>query len=211
MTNLMNYRYLLKLVSLSISVLFMSQILLSQEGLPVKEVKGLAVGEQAPKFEAKDKDGLTYVLKDELKNGPVVLIFYRGQWCPVCNRHLSNIQDSLKYIYEKGATVIAVSPEKPELLKKTEEKTGITITLLHDDGYKIADAFDVTFAPSTKQKVVYNTWLGADLKDAHSDESQRLPVPATFIINTDGIISWRQFDTDYHNRSTVAEIVNHLN
>ena len=106
--------------------------------------------------------------------------------------------------------MIAVSPEKPELLKMTEEKTGITIRLLHDDGYKIADAFDVTFKPSTKQRLVYNTWLGADLKDAHSDDSERLPIPATFIINTQGIVAWRQFDIDYHNRSTVAEILNNL-
>ena len=92
----------------------------------------------------------------------------------------------------------------------TEEKTGITIRLLHDDGYKIADGFDVTFMPSGRQRLVYNTWLGADLKDAHSDDSERLPIPATFIINKQGIVAWRQFDPDYHNRSTVAEILNNL-
>ena len=206
----MKNRYLLNLILVVFVWLFSSQQLFAQDYPSVEEAKGLAVGEKAPEFEAKDKDGLTYVLNDELINGPVVLIFYRGQWCPVCNRHLSNIQDSLKYIYQKGATVIAVSPEKPELLKMTEEKTGITIRLLHDDGYKIADAFDVTFKPSTKQRLVYNTWLGADLKDAHSDDSERLPIPATFIINTQGIVAWRQFDIDYHNRSTVAEILNNL-
>lgn len=210
MADVMIYRAFFKVVIVIITFFGLNQNLIGQEYPSVKEAKGLAIGEVAPKFDAKDKDGSTYILKDELEKGPVVLIFYRGQWCPVCNRHLSNIQDSLKLIYQKGATVIAVSPEKPELLKETQEKTGTTITLLHDDGYKIADAFDVTFYPSKKQRVVYNTFLGADLKDAHSDESQRLPVPATFIINTDGLIAWRQFDIDYHNRSTVAEILNHL-
>ena len=81
--------------------LFSSQPLFTQDYASVEEAKGLAVGEKAPEFEAKDKDGLTYVLNDELINGPVVLNFYRGQWCPVCNRHLSNIQDSLKYIIRK--------------------------------------------------------------------------------------------------------------
>lgn len=176
----------------------------------VAEPKGLNIGDQVPLFTALTQDSTNYSLADSLKEGPVVIIFYRGQWCPVCNRHLSNLQDSLSLIYDKGATVIAVSPEKPTLLNKTAEKTGAQFTLLYDEGYKICDSFDVTFQPDKKTRFIYNTALGADLKNAHSDDSERLPVPATFVINTEGIIVWRQFDTDYKNRSTIADILKHL-
>jgi peroxiredoxin len=177
---------------------------------PVTEPKGLNIGGSTPLFTALTQDSSNYSLADSLKKGPVVLIFYRGQWCPVCNRHLSNLQDSLKLIYDKGATVIAVSPEKPLLLNKTAEKTGAQFTLLYDKDYKICDAFDVTFQPEKKTRFIYNNALGADLKNAHSDDSERLPVPATFVINKEGIIVWRQFDINYKNRSNVDDILKHL-
>jgi len=183
---------------------------MAQEYRTADEAKGLSVGTKAPLFEAQDQNDSTYVLADSLKKGRVVLIFYRGQWCPICNRHLSNLQDSLEQIYQKGATVIAVSPEKPELMDKTAEKTGASFTLLYDEGYKIADAYDVIFKPNGKQRLVYNAFLGASLKKAHSDNSERLPVPATYIIGKDGIIVWRQFDSNYKNRSTVTDILKHL-
>ncbi len=183
---------------------------MAQQYRSVDEAKGLAAGTKAPLFEAQDQNRSTFVLADALKKGPVVLIFYRGQWCPVCNRHLSNLQDSLELIYEKGATVIAVSPEKPEHLNKTAEKTGAKFILLYDESFRIADAYDVTFKPTDMERFAYNTMLGADLKNAHSDDSQRLPIPATYIIWKDGIIAWRQFDPNYKNRSTVADILKHL-
>ena len=83
----------------------------------VNDAKGLSLGDHAPDFTAIDKDGKNYSLNDKLKTGPVVLIFYRGFWCPYCNKHLSSVQDSLKLIYDKGASVVAVSPEKPEYLQ----------------------------------------------------------------------------------------------
>ena len=172
--------------------------------------KGLNIGEKAPLFTAITQDSSTYTLVDSLRNGSVVLIFYRGQWCPVCNRHLSNLQDSINLVYDKGATVIAVSPEKVELLNKTADKTGVQFTLLYDEGYKICDAYDVTFVLDKKTSFIYNSALQADLKNAHSDATERLPVPATFVINKEGIIVWRQFDDDYKNRSTVVDILKHL-
>ncbi len=174
------------------------------------EAKGLIPGVKAPLFKAIDGSGSEFSLEKALQKGPVVIIFYRGFWCPVCNKHLAQIQDSLQMIHDKGAIVIAVSPEKPEYLDKMAEKSGASFTLLFDEDYKISDAYDVTFKPESKQLFVYNTILGAHLKETHSDESQRLPIPATYIINQDGIIVWRQFDPDYKNRSTVRDIIINL-
>ena len=89
-------------------------------------------------------------------------------------------------------------------------KTGAKFTLLYDEEYKIANAYDVTFTPSSKQLFTYNKFLGANLKETHSDDSQRLPIPATYIIEQNGTIVWRQFNPDYKNRSSVKEIINNL-
>lgn len=79
---------------------------------------GLKPGDFAPDFSARDTNGNKVTLKEELKNGPVVIIFYRGEWCPVCNRYLSNFQDSLSYIIAAGAKVLAITPEMPGSAKK---------------------------------------------------------------------------------------------
>lgn len=175
-----------------------------------KDAEGLRAGNIAPMFNALDADSNLFSLEASLKKGPVVMIFYRGFWCPVCNKHLAQIQDSLKLIEEKGAKVIAISPEKPEYLDVMAEKTNAEFTLLYDEGYNISNAYDVTFKPSATTLFTYNTFLGAKLKETHSDDSQRLPIPATYIIGTDGKIAWRQFDPDYKKRSTVAAILQAL-
>ena len=184
--------------------------LISQTEKSVEDAHGINVGESAPMFTAIDADSNQFSLKDELKNGHVVIIFYRGFWCPVCNKHLGSIQDSLKLIEQTGAKVIAISPEKPEYLDKMAEKTKAEFTLLYDEEYKIAEAYDVNFNPSSMQLFTYNVILGGKLKDTHSDDSQRLPIPATYIVNQQGKIIWRQFDHDYKKRSSVKDILNAL-
>lgn len=174
------------------------------------EVKGLSVGTKAPSFSATDAGLNFFTLEDALKKGPLIMIFYRGFWCPYCNKHLAHLQENLKQITEKGASVIAISPEKPEYLEKMATKSGVKFTLLYDEGNKISDAYDVTFTPGSMDLFVYNYILNGKLKRTHSDDSQRLPIPATYIINKDGIIVWRQFDPDYKKRSTVKDIISNL-
>ena len=173
------------------------------------KAKGLKVGETVQNFKAEGSDG-TFELKKALEKGPVVLVFYRGHWCPVCNQHLSGLQQDLEKIYVAGGQLIAVSPEKTENLALTQEKTKAEFTLLHDKDYKIADQFDVKFRPNAMTRTTYNTVLGADLKNAHSDDSQQLPIPATYIIDTDMKIVWRQFDPDYKNRSKIEDIIKNI-
>jgi peroxiredoxin len=80
----------------------------------------LFIGDKAPNFLALDQFEKRFSLKDRLENGPVTVVFYRGQWCPHCNRHMSNIQDSLKMILDTGASVIAITPEKGEKVDKDD-------------------------------------------------------------------------------------------
>jgi len=176
----------------------------------VEEVYGAAVGDTVQLFNAQTVDSSRFDLKVALKEGPVVIMFYRGQWCPICNRQLKRVQDSLQLVLDKGVTVVAISPEKPEYAKKIVNETGAEFTVLYDSAYTIGEAFDVVFLPKKITRIKYNTALGAELENVNVDGSERLPVPATFIINQEGVIVWRQFDRDYKNRASVLQILNNL-
>lgn len=175
-----------------------------------KEASGLQIGETVENFTATDLYGDPFDLTNTLKKGPLVLIFYRGHWCPVCNKHLKKLEANLDKIYAKGAQIVAVSPEKSEFLKLTADKTKVSFRLLYDEDYKISKIFDVYFKPGMLHRLMYNTMLGAKLKEAHSDDSEQLPIPATFILDKSGKIVWRHFDPDYTKRSSVEDILANL-
>ena len=171
--------------------------------------KGIQVNQKAPDFTAKDQNGKKVSLKNELKKGPVVVVFYRGQWCPYCNRQLKALQDSLSFIREKGATLIAVSPEKPDNISKTIEKTKATYSVLFDDSLKIMKSYDVAYNVDSTTIEKYRKF-GIDFYDANGNNGATLPVPAVYIINMEGVIVFKHFDPDYRKRVSVQEILLHL-
>jgi peroxiredoxin len=93
----------------------------------VTQAKGLKVGATVADFIAKDIFDKTYTLRAAIKNGNVVVIFIRGQWCPFCNKHLKELQKQFHKIYEKGASVVIVTPEKSEFIKKPLKKQGLNL------------------------------------------------------------------------------------
>ncbi|MCH7612954.1 MAG: AhpC/TSA family protein [Candidatus Marinimicrobia bacterium] len=170
----------------------------------------LSKGDRAPLFEGVDQNGENINLAELLEKGSAVLIFYRGQWCPFCSKHLSELQDSLQMILDKGVSVIAVSPEKTENIKKTILKTNATFPILYDEGYKIMNAYGVAYKETTENVEKYNTYLKADLENANWDGSNTLPVPATYVIGVDGKIKYVHFNPDYKDRASVSEILKQL-
>ncbi len=176
----------------------------------VKEANGLAVGEKVKDFTGIDQNGNTIQLYELLKNSKVVIVFYRGQWCPICMPHIKKLQNGFEMIKEKGANVVLISPEKQENIQKTILKTNVTIPILYDKEYKIMKDFDLHFLPGKGLRMLYNKILRANLKNAQSDDSQTLPVPATFVIDKDATIIWRHFNRDYKKRSKVNDILDHL-
>lgn len=189
---------------LIIIIILLPGILAGQELTPT-----LQVGDIAPDFHGIDQSEDPYSLNESLENGPVVLIFFRGSWCYHCNKHISKFQDSLEYILNKGASVIAVSPQIPEYNQKTIQKTGATFSVIHDKGYEIMDAYYVSFIIDEKTIQKYRRF-GRHIDRANANKDYILPVPATFIIGEDGVISYIQYDPDYKNRSTVAEVLRNL-
>ncbi len=171
--------------------------------------KGLNKLQLAPDFSAKDQNGKLVSLSEQLKKGPVVLLFYRGQWCPYCNKQLKQLEDSLSFITAKGAIVIAVSPEKPENIKKTIDKTKATYSVLFDEGLKIMKNYDVSYGVDANTVEKYKGY-GIDFSSVNGSNGANLPVPALYIIGKDGKIAYRFFDTNYTNRASVAEILANL-
>lgn len=172
--------------------------------------KGLMVGDKAPDFSAMDQSGKSITLSKELKRGPVVLVFYRGQWCPYCNRALKHLQDSLNQITTKGATVLTITPERQENISKTIEKTKATFSILHDDGLKIMKSYDVAYKVDDKTIESYKKF-GMNFTEMNGEKNgANLPVPAVYVINREGKIIYRYFDSDYKKRTTVKEIISHI-
>lgn len=172
--------------------------------------KGLQVGDKAPGFSAVDQSGKEIDLYALLETAPVVLFFYRGQWCPICKRYLKNFQDSLNILTEQRIHIIAVTPETSPNIQKTEKKTGAKFTILSDKDEKIMKAYDVLFSVTKTYQSKIRIGLHADIAENNGKDEADLPVPATYIINRKGIITARYFNPDYHDRAPVKWILDHL-
>lgn len=172
--------------------------------------EGLFINSKAPDFKATDQHGNEIRLKDVLKDSLVVLVFYRGQWDPYCYKHLRKLEDSLQLIKNKGARLIAVTPEKPEYISKTIEKTNASFPIIYDKETKIMKAYAVMFEVDEKTVSRYKN-ADIDLATASGQKDKiYLPVPAVYIISKEGTIIYRFFDADYRKRATVQDILDNL-
>ena len=188
-----------------ISLLFVQSFLLAQE-----KPEGLFINSKAPDFRSTDQYGNEIRLRDMVKDSTVVLIFYRGQWCPYCNKQLKKLEDSLQLIKSKGARVIAITPEKPEFIAKTIEKTKASYPVIYDNEMKIMKAYKVAFEVDEKTVSRYKN-ADIDLAAANGQkEKVYLPVPAVYIINKESTIVYRYFEFDYKKQAPVQEILNNI-
>ena len=171
--------------------------------------KGLTTQVKAPEFSAKDQTGTTINLQDHLKKGSVVLVFARGHWCPYCNKQLRRFEDSLPQIKAKGATLIAVTPEKPEYINKLVAKTKASYPILFDEGLRIMKSYDVAFEVDNATITSYKKF-GIDFTTINGLNGNYLPVPAIYVINKEGAIVFRHYDDNYKNMASIKEILAHL-
>lgn len=189
---------------LTVILLFIGSIVNAQT-----EPTGLKVGDPAPMFTGTDQNGQSFSLQSALQKGDVVLMFYRGQWCPYCNKQMSQMSDSLKMITDKGATVVAISPEIQENVLKTIEKTKASFPVISDVKMQIMKNYQVNFAvPQATQDRYKN--FGIDFNTVNGENGANLPVPATYVIGKDGKIKYVFFNPDYRKRASVKEIAAYL-
>lgn len=171
---------------------------------------GIATGEQAPVFTAKDNSGKTLDLKALLKtHKAVVLFFYRGQWCPYCNKQIEHLQDSLQQLTAKGAYVIGVTPETGENINKTIDKTHASFSIIQDKDYRIMKDYKVAYTLDEAMVTKYKGY-GIDLEKNNGNTDHVLPVPATYVIGKNGKLIFAHFDKDYKKRPSVKSILDVL-
>ena len=172
----------------------------------VKGQQELPIGSTAPNFAATDHLSKEIVLKDLLQEGPVVLTFYRGEWCPHCNNYMRNLQDSLAMISTYKASVIAITPESEMYIEESVEKSGATFSIVWDEGHRIMDDYQVTFRLGNSKNAIYKMG-GINVSKASGSDHRMLPVPATYIIDTKGIIRGSFYNEDYSLRMPVRDIL----
>ncbi len=167
---------------------------------------GLEVGDTAPDFTLPDAHGEPVALAHRLATGPVVLSFYRGAWCPICNIELRALQDQLDQIRDRGASLVAVSPQPPDTSLSFAETLGLGFDVLSDLDQEVARSFRLRFRLSDGLIALYEQ-LGLLLPEQNADGSWDLPVPATFVIDRQGVIRARHVEPDYRQRMEPAAIL----
>lgn len=171
----------------------------------------LPVGSDAPTIVGTDQNGTNINSTELLKeHNAVVLLFYRGSWCPVCARHLTQLQDSLQLILDKNVAVLVVTPETPESIEKMTSKTGATFSIVHDQDYQIMNNYKVAYTISKETVPSYYSFVKGMTTKANGNKDGQLPVPATYVIGKDGKVAYVQYDPNYKNRASVQDILNNL-
>lgn len=168
----------------------------------------LKVGDKAHNFTLKNALNESVSLYNELKNGPVVLTWYRGGWCPYCNITLHALQEKLPEFKQEGATLLALTPELPDNSLSTSEKNNLEFTVLSDVENIIGKEYGVVYTLTDGVASIYNAGFG--LNKINGDTSNELPLAATYVIDTNGIITYAFLDADYTQRAEPSEILSAL-
>lgn len=168
--------------------------------------KALKVGDSAPNFILPDGHGNALALRALLLDGPVVVVFYRGRWCPYCSAELAAFQLALPEIRKRGARLVAISPELPDSSLTAEEVDKLSFEVLSDTGNRTARQFGLVYRLDDEAHEMLAS-LGVDLAAFNGDESRELPVPATFIVDRDRRIVFASVDPDYRKRADPADVV----
>jgi peroxiredoxin len=170
----------------------------------------ISVGDHLDAFALPDQTGQTRTLAELTAAGPAVIVFYRGGWCPFCNVALSGYQrDLLPHLAELGATLVAISPERPDASLTTQEKDGLTFTVLSDSGAALATTLGIAFQPEEAALEAQRT-VGFDIRDWREDGATVLPLPTVLVVDSEQIVRFVDIQTNYVNRTAVEPILEAL-
>ena len=168
---------------------------------------GLQVGEKAPDFRLPNAVGEDVSLYEALADGPVVLTFYRGAWCPFCNTQLRGLQQTLPDFERYGARLIAVTPQQPDWSREQIEKEGLAFDVLSDVGGAVSREYRLEFAVAPELSDIYKRSFGLDLAAYNGPGRIALPVPGTYVIDRTGTVRAAYANTNYRQRMAPADIV----
>jgi peroxiredoxin len=170
----------------------------------------LKVGDHAPAIVLHNAKGAIVDISALQKQGPVIITFYRGGWCPYCNLALKAFQEILPEIKAAGASLVAISPEKPDDTRSTAEKNALAFEVLSDVGQKVGRAFGLVYQFTEELRSAYHGF-GLDIP-AHNGAPGEwaLPVSATYVTDRDGTIIYAYTDVDYRDRADPLDVLQFL-
>jgi len=170
--------------------------------LPEKaeDVSPLLIGEVLPDNKLRNSEGIEESVLNVLSEKPTVMLFYRGGWCPYCNKHLAEFQDVENEIIELGYQIIAISPDSPENLRKTNEKQKLNYSLYSDSTGSLSKSMGIAF------KVPESKWERLSEKSNGLNDGF-LPVPSVFVVDTSGEILFEYINPNYKTRLTSSLLI----
>ena len=165
------------------------------------------VGDQAPPILLPDAQGSIFDIATLLAKGPVVVTFYRGGWCPFCNLELKAYQNVLPRIVAAGASLVAISPEKPDDSMSTAEKNALTFPVLSDVGQRVGKAFGLVYEFTDELRTTYDGFK-LDIPEKNGTPSEwSLPLSATYVIGSAGRILFADLGVDYRHRTDPLDVL----
>ncbi len=170
------------------------------------EQRALGVGDLAPDLTLPNALSQSVRLQAFWQRGPLVVIFYRGGWCPYCNLELRAWQQHLPALAALGANLVAVSPQTPDNSLTTAEKNTLAYPVLSDSTLAAAEAFGIAFTLHPELVDLY-TSFGNDLPELNGNGKWVLPLPATYVIDRGGRIVFAHIDADYRERAEPADVL----
>lgn len=163
-------------------------------------------GDKMPEFTLKDPDGRAVSSAQLLAKGPLVVSFYRGVWCPYCNLELQALQAALAQIEAREAQVVAISPQTAPNSRKSQRDNNLTFPILSDEKSRVASAFGLRFSLPDYLVELYKGFKN-DLPAFNDDPAWVLPMPARYVIGTDGVIAYAEVNPDYTQRPDPSELL----
>ena len=172
-----------------------------------EDVRPLAVGARAPAPVLETMDGDAAPLASHYAAGPTLLIFYRGSWCPFCQRHLEELARVESDVRAAGVRIVAISPDRPdEVAKHAAKSPGIAYTLLSDSDARAAREFGLAFKVDDAGMEMLRGY-GIDLERASGRDHHLLPTPAVYLVDREGIVRFAHYDPDYKQRLSGEEVL----
>ncbi|HKV29497.1 MAG TPA: peroxiredoxin-like family protein [Candidatus Dormibacteraeota bacterium] len=176
---------------------------LAAGGIPAGAV---SVGDKLTPFALPDATGKIRTLDELTAQGPAVIFFYRGGWCPYCNVTLRSYQRELvPNLGRYSARLVAISPETPDASLTTQQKAELTYTVLSDAGAELASSIGITFEPA--ESLAAQRKLGIDLRTTRADGGTVLPMPTVLIVDRDHVVRFVDIHPDYTGVTEVSDIL----
>lgn len=170
------------------------------------QAPGLSIGERAPEFDLPNQRGETVRLSERLAAGPVVVSFFRGAWCPVCNLQIAALNRALPKIEAEGATLLAIHPDTGNF----EFEPPLAFDILRDEDQSVIRGFKLQFTIPVELQRLYVGTLDFDISRRNADGSWALPVPGTFVLDSEGVVRRRHVTADYTRRMEPEDVISAL-